>query len=86
VHNGLVKIIASAAIVLVLLACRAEISESVAIPEAEVAESAAVAETLTPGAGVPAPDFTLTSHQGADVTLSSSRGRNVILVFYRGYW
>lgn len=34
-----------------------------------------------------APDFTLESRDGQAITLSSYRERkNVILVFYRGYW
>lgn len=34
-----------------------------------------------------APDFSLVSLAGPVVTLSSFRGeRNVVLVFYRGYW
>ncbi len=37
--------------------------------------------------GSPAPDFTLESKDGGTVTLSSFRDRkNVVLVFYRGYW
>lgn len=32
--------------------------------------------------GDPAPDFTLTDDQGEQVSLSSLRGRNVVLVFY----
>jgi peroxiredoxin Q/BCP len=32
--------------------------------------------------GDPAPDFTLTSDAGDDVTLSSLRGRPVVLYFY----
>ena len=32
--------------------------------------------------GRPAPDFTLKAPDGEDVTLSSFRGRNVVLVFY----
>ena len=37
--------------------------------------------------GKTAPDFTLESKDGAQVTLSSFRGRkNVVLVFYRGHW
>lgn len=37
--------------------------------------------------GTAAPDFTLESKDGAPVTLSSLRGKkNVVLVFYRGYW
>jgi len=34
-----------------------------------------------------APDFTLASLAGPNVTLSSFRGdKNVVLVFYRGHW
>jgi cytochrome oxidase Cu insertion factor (SCO1/SenC/PrrC family) len=37
--------------------------------------------------GDPAPDFTLQSHQGENVSLSDYRGKqNVVLVFYRGHW
>jgi peroxiredoxin len=37
--------------------------------------------------GKAAPDFTLTKMGGGTATLSSMRGRkNVVLVFYRGYW
>ena len=37
--------------------------------------------------GVAAPDFTLESKDGALVTLSSFKGKkNIVLVFYRGYW
>ena len=37
--------------------------------------------------GIQAPDFTLESSEGEQVTLSSYRGKkNVVLVFYRGYW
>lgn len=37
--------------------------------------------------GDPAPDFTLARYGGGTVTLSSLRGRKqVVLVFYRGYW
>ncbi len=34
--------------------------------------------------GVPAPEFTLPDQDGAPVTLSAYRGRNVVLVFYPG--
>lgn len=34
----------------------------------------------------PAPDFTLKDAEGKDFTLSSLRGHNVVLYFYRGYW
>jgi len=39
-----------------------------------------------PAATTPAPDFTLVDQHGGSVTLSALRGRNVVLVFYRGYW
>jgi peroxiredoxin len=35
-----------------------------------------------PAIGSPAPDFTLASTSGSDVTLSSLRGRNVLLAFF----
>jgi cytochrome oxidase Cu insertion factor (SCO1/SenC/PrrC family) len=37
--------------------------------------------------GIQAPDFALESKDDERVTLSSYRGKkNVVLVFYRGYW
>lgn len=36
--------------------------------------------------GDPAPDFTLPSHLGKEVTLSSLRGRNVVLAFFPLAW
>lgn len=37
--------------------------------------------------GTAAPDFTLESKDGSLVTLSSFKGKkNIVLVFYRGYW
>jgi hypothetical protein len=36
--------------------------------------------------GAQAPDFTLPSTDGHDLTLSSLRGRTVALVFHRGHW
>jgi len=36
--------------------------------------------------GQPAPDFTLPSTAGADISLSALRGQNVVLVFYCFDW
>lgn len=36
--------------------------------------------------GMTPPDFTLEAFKGPPVTLSSLRGKNVVLVFYRGHW
>jgi peroxiredoxin len=36
--------------------------------------------------GAPAPDFTLPSHLEKPVTLSSYRGRNVVLAFFPLAW
>lgn len=36
--------------------------------------------------GQPAPDFTLPSTAGADMTLSALRGQDVVLVFYCFDW
>ncbi len=37
--------------------------------------------------GTVAPDFTLPQYDGGNVTLSQFRGnKNVVLVFYRGFW
>ena len=36
----------------------------------------------TPAIGSPAPDFTLPSTAGRDVTLSSFRGKNVLVAFF----
>jgi peroxiredoxin (alkyl hydroperoxide reductase subunit C) len=33
-----------------------------------------------------APDFTLSSHLGGEVTLSELRGKNVVLVFFPLAW
>ncbi len=36
--------------------------------------------------GGKAPDFTLPGADGTSTSLSGFRGKNVVLVFYRGYW
>jgi|GEM_PF-1800468 len=39
-----------------------------------------------PALGTEAPDFTLPSIDGREVTLSDLRGQPVVLVFFRGAW
>ncbi|MBI3784663.1 MAG: redoxin domain-containing protein [Deltaproteobacteria bacterium] len=39
-----------------------------------------------PAVGTAAPDFELQNERGELVRLSSLRGRNVVLLFYRGFW
>src|SRR5262245_31433176 len=39
-----------------------------------------------PAVGTAAPDFELRNDHGDPVRLSSWRGRNVVLLFYRGFW
>jgi peroxiredoxin Q/BCP len=41
---------------------------------------------MTLRVGQIAPDFTLTSHLGEDVTLSNLRGKTVVLAFYPMAW
>ncbi len=36
--------------------------------------------------GQPAADFVLPTGDGRTLSLSSFRGKNVVLVFYRGHW
>lgn len=82
---------------LVLPACAAD----EAMDDGEMAVEAMVEPMLGPvdGADLPgtdiervqvgqsAPDFTLASLAGPNVTLSDYRGeKNVVLVFYRGHW
>jgi cytochrome oxidase Cu insertion factor (SCO1/SenC/PrrC family) len=49
-------------------------------------------QTLSPSdlnrvaVGAKAPDFELPTAEGQTVRLSSLQGKNIILVFYRGYW
>ncbi|TMG05722.1 MAG: redoxin domain-containing protein [Chloroflexi bacterium] len=42
-------------------------------------------ESDTVSLGAEAPDFTLTTIDGAEVTLSKLRGKPVVLVFLRGF-
>ena len=42
--------------------------------------------TDAPAVGRAAPNFTLADQTGAPVELASLRGKNVVLVFYRGHW
>jgi len=44
-----------------------------------------MSESATAPTGSPAPDFTLPRSGGGDVSLSSFRGRPVVLAFLRGY-
>jgi cytochrome oxidase Cu insertion factor (SCO1/SenC/PrrC family) len=46
---------------------------------------ARVSESSTVPTGEQAPDFTLPRSSGGEVSLSSFRGRPVVLVFLRGY-
>lgn len=39
-----------------------------------------------PPVGQAAPDFSLADLDGDRVTLADARGRNAVLVFYRGHW
>jgi hypothetical protein len=39
-----------------------------------------------PQVGQAAPDFALTDHTGEPFQLAAQRGKNVLLVFYRGHW
>jgi len=54
-----------------------------AAPPAKLEEASSSAP---PKPGDPAPDFTLTDQRGERVTLSATRGRPVIVAFYRGHW
>lgn len=57
-----------------------------------VAAAAALAQPLPPTdldrvrPGLAAPDFLLPTGDGRAFRLSDFRGRNVVLVFYRGHW
>jgi cytochrome oxidase Cu insertion factor (SCO1/SenC/PrrC family) len=44
------------------------------------------AAASAPPVGAPAPAFSLADHSGRAVSLGDLRGRNVLLVFYRGFW
>ncbi|CAG0985590.1 MAG: redoxin domain-containing protein [Planctomycetes bacterium] len=37
-------------------------------------------------AGQTVPEFTLTNHEGKEVTLSSLKGKRVVIIFTRGFW
>ena len=39
-----------------------------------------------PAVGIAAPDFELRNEHGDLVRLSSFRGQNIVLIFYRGFW
>jgi peroxiredoxin len=41
---------------------------------------------MKPRVGNPAPDFTLTAHDGRTVRLRDLRGRNVVLAFFPLAW
>ena len=61
---------------LVELSCSNLFPFSSRLPEAERA----------PAVGAAAPDFTLVDQHGKAVALSSLRGQQTVLVFYRGFW
>ena len=44
------------------------------------------AAVRAPAVGTLAPDFELKDERAVPVRLSSFRGRNVVLLFYRGFW
>jgi peroxiredoxin len=41
---------------------------------------------IASAAGRPAPDFTLRDQDGQPFTLSTQRGKPVLIYFYRGHW
>ncbi len=57
---------------------------AVGLAYAQAPQSPSDLNRITPG--VVAPDFELPSSRGGKLKLSSLRGKNVVLVFYRGYW
>lgn len=79
-------LLTSMAIVAVAAGCSAEpVAESAPVTTTgRVTPAATVSEP--PSIGDLAPDFTLSDQTGRSVTLSKARGRNVVLVFYRGHW
>ena len=50
------------------------------------AAAIAVLAAHPPAVGKDAPLFTLVDQNGKTVALSATRGRKVVIVFYRGYW
>ena len=52
------------------------------MPSAPKGRTKLATQTNTLKVGDPAPDFTLRSHDGREITLSSFRGRTVVLAFF----
>jgi cytochrome oxidase Cu insertion factor (SCO1/SenC/PrrC family) len=56
-------------------------------PAAKEATNSSATDLNRIKVGQPAPDFTLEDSDGKNISLSDYRGKkNVVLVFYRGYW
>ena len=72
----LALVIGLTTLALVELACSHLFPFSSRLPDAERA----------PAVGAAAPDFALVDQHGEMVTLSSLRGQQTVLVFYRGFW
>ena len=62
--------------ILLVLALSAASVQAQVLPRPQIAASA----------GKAAPEFTLKDQGGREFRLSAQRGRNVLLVFYRGHW
>ena len=67
-------------IALALFACAGSTKAPVASPTDDAPPTDVEEHKLAPGD--PAPDFTIAAHDGKDVTLSSLRGKPVVLYFY----